>query len=117
MFGSITVSLESKYTHTVWHTHTLTHTHTHTHSGTHTHTHTHTHSGKHTHTHTHTHTVEHTQTHTDTQTHTHTHTTVQYNFIVNCQYGTDCTRNVLWCQVHSSHIHSNQKTLNYNNSK
>ena len=26
MFGSITVTLESKYTHTVWHTHTHTHT-------------------------------------------------------------------------------------------
>ena len=30
-----------------------------------------------------------------------------------CQY-TDCTRNVLWCQVHSSHIHSSHKTFNYN---
>ena len=27
-----------------------------------------------------------------------------YNFIAKCQY-TDCTKNVLWCQVHSSHIH------------
>ena len=39
-----------------------------------------------------------------------------YKFIAKCQY-TDCTRNVLWCQVHSSHIHSNHKTFNYNNSK
>ena len=39
--------------------------------------------------------------------------TIQYNFITKCQY-TDCTRNVLWCQVHSSHIHSNHKTLKYN---
>jgi len=39
--------------------------------------------------------------------------TIQYNFIAKCQY-TDCTRNVLWCQVHSSHIHSNHKTFNYN---
>ena len=37
----------------------------------------------------------------------------QYNFIAKCQY-TDCTRNVLWCQVHSSHIHTNHKTFNYN---
>ena len=36
-----------------------------------------------------------------------------YNCIAKCQC-TDCTRNVLWCQVHSSHIHSNHKTLNYN---
>ena len=42
--------------------------------------------------------------------------TIQYNFIAKCQY-TDCTRNVLRCQVHSSHIHSNHKTFNYNNSK
>ena len=36
----------------------------------------------------------------------HTHTIqLQYNFIAKCQY-TDCTRNVLWCQVHSSHIHA-----------
>jgi len=41
---------------------------------------------------------------------------IQYNFIAKCQY-TGCTRNVLWCQVHSSHIHSNHKTLEYNNSK
>ena len=40
----------------------------------------------------------------------------QYNFIAKCQ-DTDCTRNVLCCQVHSSHIHSNHKTFNYNNSK
>ena len=47
----------------------------------------------------------------------HTHNTIiQYNFIAKRQY-TDCTRNVLWCQVHSSHIHSNHKTFNYNNSK
>ena len=44
------------------------------------------------------------------------HSTIQYNFIAKCQY-TDCTWNVLWCQVHSSHIHSNHKTFNYNNSK
>ena len=42
--------------------------------------------------------------------------TIQYNLIAQCQY-TDCTRNVLWCQVQSSHIYSNHKTLNYNNSK
>ena len=36
---------------------------------------------------------------------------LQYNFIAKCQY-TDCTRNVLWCQVNSSHIHSNHKTFN-----
>ena len=41
--------------------------------------------------------------------------TIQYNFIAKCQY--NGTRNVLWCQVHSSHIHSNHKTLNYNNIK
>ena len=35
---------------------------------------------------------------------------IQYNFIAKCQY-TDCSRNVLWCQVHSSHIHSNHKYL------
>ena len=40
------------------------------------------------------------------------HHTRQYNLIAMCQYS--CTRNVLWCQVHSSHIHSSQKTLNYN---
>ena len=34
------------------------------------------------------------------------------HFIAKCQY-TDCTRNVLWCQVHSSHIHPNHKTFNY----
>ena len=39
--------------------------------------------------------------------------TIQHNFIAKCQY-TDCTRNVLWCQVHSSHIHSNHKPFNYN---
>ena len=37
----------------------------------------------------------------------------QYNFIAKCQY-THCTRNVLWCQVHSSRIDSNHKTFNYN---
>ena len=40
---------------------------------------------------------------------------LQYNFIAKCQY--NCTRNVLWCQVHSSHIHGNHKTLNYINSE
>ena len=41
---------------------------------------------------------------------------LQYNFIAKCQY--NCTRNVLWCQVHSSHIHANHKTSwNYNNGK
>ena len=42
---------------------------------------------------------------------------LQYNFIAKCQY--NCTKNVFfWCQVHSSHIHSNNKTsLNYNNGK
>ena len=38
--------------------------------------------------------------------------TIRHNFIAKCQYS--CTRNVLWCQVHSSHIHCNQKTLNLN---
>ena len=42
--------------------------------------------------------------------------TIQYNFIAKCQ-NTDYTRNVLWWQVHSSHIHSNHKTFNYNKSK
>ena len=42
--------------------------------------------------------------------------TIQCNLIAKCQ-NTDCMRNVLWCQVHSSHIHSNHKTFNYNNSK
>ena len=28
-----------------------------------------------------------------------------------------CTKNVLWCQVHSSHIHSHHKTFKYNNRK
>ena len=46
---------------------------------------------------------------------TSTEPSIQYNFIAKCQY--NCTRNVLWCQVHSSHIHSNHKTLSYNNSK
>ena len=40
---------------------------------------------------------------------------IQYNFIAKCQY--NCMGNVLWCQVHSSCIHSNHKTLNYNNNK
>ena len=36
-----------------------------------------------------------------------------YNFIGKCQYNR--TRNVLLCQVHSSHVHANHKTsLNYN---
>ena len=44
------------------------------------------------------------------------HNTIQYNFIVKCQY--NCTMNVLWCRIHSSHIHTNHKTsLDYNNSK
>ena len=43
---------------------------------------------------------------------THTHNTIQYNYITKCQH--NCTRNVLWCQVHSSHIHTNHKTLDYN---
>ena len=48
-----------------------------------------------------------------THTHTHTHNTIQYNYITKCQH--NCTRNVLWCQVHSSHIHTNPKTsLDYN---
>ena len=39
--------------------------------------------------------------------------TIQYNFIAKCQY--NCTRNVLWCHVHSSYIQSNHETsLNYN---
>ena len=41
---------------------------------------------------------------------------IQYNFIAKCQY--NCTKNILWYQVHSSHIHSKHKTsLSYNNSK
>ena len=40
---------------------------------------------------------------------------IQDNFIAKCQY--NCTRNVLWCQVQSSHIHANHKALNYNNRK
>ena len=43
---------------------------------------------------------------------TQTHNAMQYNFIAKCQY--TCTRNVLWCQVHSSDIHFNHKTLNCN---
>ena len=39
---------------------------------------------------------------------------LQYNFIAKCQY--KCTRDVLWCQVHSSHIHTNHKT-DYKNSR
>ena len=35
---------------------------------------------------------------------------LQYNFIAKCQ--DSFTRNVLWFQVHSSHIHSNHKTSN-----
>ena len=35
---------------------------------------------------------------------------------IKCQY--NCTRDVSWCQVHSSHIHVNHKIwLDYNNSK
>ena len=46
--------------------------------------------------------------------------TIEYNFIAKCQY--NCTRNVLWCQVHSSHIYAKHETLlnyskNNNNSK
>ena len=41
--------------------------------------------------------------------------TIRNIFIAKCQY--DCTRNVLWCHVHSSHIHANHKTSNYNSSK
>ena len=43
--------------------------------------------------------------------------TMQYcnNFIAKCQY--NCTRNVLWCQVHASHIHASRKKLNYDSSK
>ena len=41
---------------------------------------------------------------------------IQCSFIAKCQY--NCTRNVLWCQVHSSHIHTNHKpSLGYSNSK
>ena len=36
--------------------------------------------------------------------------TIQCNVIAKCQY-TDCTRTVLWCQVHSSHINSSHKTF------
>ena len=44
------------------------------------------------------------------------YSTIQHNSIAKCQY--NCTRNVLWCQVHSSHTHANHKTSsNYNNSK
>ena len=40
--------------------------------------------------------------------------TVQNNLIAKYQY--NCTWNVLWCQVRSSHIHANNKTsLYYNN--
>ena len=38
---------------------------------------------------------------------------IQYNVIAKCQYS--CTRNVLLCHAHSSHIHANHKTsLSYN---
>ena len=41
---------------------------------------------------------------------------IQCSFIAKCQY--NCTRNVLWCQVHSSRIHTNHKpSLGYSNSK
>ena len=43
------------------------------------------------------------------------HSAIQYNLIAKCQY--NCTRNVLWCQIPSSHIHTNHKTWDYNNSK
>ena len=38
---------------------------------------------------------------------------VQYNIVARCQYC--CTRNVLWCQVRSSHIHADHETSFYNN--
>ena len=38
------------------------------------------------------------------------YSTVQHNFIAKCQY--NCTGNVFWCQLHSSHIHVNHKTNN-----
>ena len=41
---------------------------------------------------------------------------IQYNFIAKYQY-TDRTMNILWCQVHSSRIHSNHKIFNYSNNK
>ena len=34
------------------------------------------------------------------------YSTKQYNFIARCQY--NCTRDVLWCKVHSSHIHTTE---------
>ena len=34
---------------------------------------------------------------------------LQYNCIAKCQ--NNCTTNVLWCQVHSSHIHSNHTKI------
>ena len=40
---------------------------------------------------------------------------IQRSLIAKCRY--KCTRNVLWCQGYSSHIHANHKTSNYNNSK
>ena len=51
----------------------------------------------------------------------HCQVSIQYNYTAKCQYNynakcqCNCTRNVLWCQVHSSHIHAHHKTsLNYN---
>ena len=41
----------------------------------------------------------------------HTIQTSQYNFIAKCQCY--CTRNVLWCAVHSSHIYTNHKMTSY----
>ena len=38
---------------------------------------------------------------------------VQYSFVARCQYL--CARNVLWCQVRSSHIQANHETSLYNN--
>ena len=38
---------------------------------------------------------------------------IWYNFLAKCQY--NCSMTVLWCPVHSSHIHTNPKTsLNQN---
>ena len=105
-----------------------------------TYSHPHTISPPPTHPHAHIHTptlisqsLSHWHTHARAHTHIHTHTQcrtmgwaglwklgfagcIQYKFIAKCQC--NCTRNVLWCQVHSSHIHANHKTsLHYNNSK
>ena len=41
---------------------------------------------------------------------------ILHNFLAKCRY--ICTRNVSWCQVHSSHIHASHKTkLHYSSSK